>query len=36
MEKITAHGGYGNNEAVEIGFEHAVNEADNCGEVPLH
>ena len=35
LDKINVSGGMGN-EAVEIGLQHAVSEATNCGEVPLH
>ncbi len=34
MESITVSGGEGN-EAVEIGLQHAVYEANNAGSVPL-
>ena len=34
MNSIDVEGGMGN-EAVEIGFQHAVNEAKNCGNIPL-
>ena len=34
MDSITASGGMGN-EAVEIGLQHAVREAEYCGSIPL-
>ena len=34
MDSISVSGGMGN-EAVEIGFQHAVREAQNCGSIPL-
>jgi hypothetical protein len=35
MNKISCSGGEGN-EAIEVGLQHAVYEAINCGDVPLH
>ena len=34
MDSISVSGGMGN-EAVEIGFQHAVCEAKDCGNIPL-
>jgi hypothetical protein len=34
MDSISVSGGI-DNEAIEIGFQHAVSEALNCGGIPL-